>query len=213
VITVRRCAVVAGVAALVMCASCSAQPDAPSSSTLSSSTPSFPSVTADVTVPTTTSELLPTTTPADPAGRLPEDLTPNAVEDECLLTADEFGTLTGRTGIRAENTELAGGEARRSCFYAPAIADEPAARIDVYASASLPPPELVTRIAANGGRALSGTEQGAVVVTGQDGATELVVASATLLAVLTVLPGTAVVPPSDQAWAAAATAMAGRLPR
>jgi hypothetical protein len=193
-----------------MCVSCSSPPDVAAPSTLSSP----PATTDAATVPTTTSELWPSTTPADPAGRLPGDLTPNVVEDECLLTADEFGTLAGRTGLRAENAELAGGGSRRSCFYAPAFADEPAARIDVYASASLPPPVLVSRIVTNGGRALSGAGAGqsAVVVTSQDGATELVVASATLLAVLTVLPGAAAVPPSDQAWAVAATAMAGRLP-
>jgi len=135
------------------------------------------------------------------------------VEDECLLTADEYATLAGLTGLRAENTELAGGAGRRSCFYAADTADEPAARIDVYASSSLPPPELVARIVANGGRGLPGVGLGAVVVTGKDGSTELVVASTGLLAVLTVQSGGAAVPPSDQAWTTAGIAIAGRLPR
>jgi len=204
VIMLGRCAVVVGLTAVVV--ACSSPPatvsppptSTPPSTTGRSSTPSI-SVTP--------------TTAADPGGQLPGDLVPNVVDDECLLTAVELGTLVGRTAIRAENTELAGGGARRSCFYAPEAADSPVARIDVYASASLPPSELVAKIAANGGRAMAGIGQGAVVVTGQDGTSELVVASPTLLAVLTVLPGGAAAPPSDQSWTAAGTAMAGRLPR
>ena len=164
----------------------------------------------------TTTSTPPRTTVGGPAGQLPGDLTPNVVEDECLLAAGEFGSLVGRTAIRAENTELAG-DGRRSCFYLPddagGPADDPAARIDVYASASLPPPDLVARIAANGGRALAGVANGAVVVTASDGSSELVVASPALLAVLTVLPTGAATPPSDQAWTAAAAAMAARLSR
>lgn len=198
-----RWVAVLGLAAVVV--ACSSPPTAAPPSSIVA-----PSSTAVSERVTTTPK--PTTT-AQPAGQLPGDLTPNVVEDECLLTADEFGTLAGRGAIRAENTELAGGAGRRSCFYTPNAAVDPAARVDVYASASLPPPELVTRIAANGGRSLPGVGKGAVVVTGQDGTSELVVASASLLAVLTLLPGGAAIPPSDQSWTAAGTAMAARLPQ
>ena len=136
------------------------------------------------------------------------------VDDECLLTGEEFGTLVGQSSIRAENTEIAGDATRRSCFYAREDADEPAGRIDVYAPASGAPADLVARIAANsaGARTLVGVGAGAVVLAGQSGSTEFVVASAGLLAVLTVLPGGASVAPTDDAWTAAGTSMAGRLP-
>lgn len=204
-ITLGRC--LAGLAAVVACAACSSPPAAtpPATSTTTAASTTTPS--------RTTTTVAPTTTAADRGGQLPGDLTPNVVDDECLLTAQEYGALAGSTGIRAENTELAGGGGRRSCFYSPDGSDEPAARIDVYASSSLPPPELVARIVAGGGRPLAGVAQGAAVVTAQDGSVELVVASPALLAVLTVLPGGTAAPPSDQAWTEAATAMAGRLPR
>lgn len=169
---------------------------------------------ATSTISTSPRTLPPTTaltTAPSPTRQLPGDLTPNVVEDECLLTAAELGILISRSPVRAENTEQAGGGARRSCFYTLDAADEPAARIDVYSSASLPPPELLARIAANGGRPLP-DGQGAVVVTGREGVAELVVASPILLAVLTILPGGAATQPSDQAWTAAGTAMASRLP-
>ena len=189
---------------------CSSPPEGPPAA---SPTPAPVTSRPSSTVLPTTDVSATSTTAADPGGQLPGDLVPNVLDDECLLTADELGALVGRTGMRGDNTELAGGGARRSCFYAPEVADDPVARIDVYSSSSLPPPELVARIAANGGRALTGVGQGAVVVTGQDGATELVVASPSLLAVLTVLPGGAAVPPPDQAFAVAGMAIAGRLPR
>ncbi|HEY0637114.1 MAG TPA: hypothetical protein VGD67_05670 [Pseudonocardiaceae bacterium] len=152
--------------------------------------------------------------PSDPsAGGLPGDLVPNAVEDECLLTAAEFELLTGERELRAENTELAG-DGRRSCFYGADDADEPAGRIDVYSSASLSPPQLVTRIAAGGAgaRALAGVGSGAALVTGTGGTAELVVASPTLLVVLTLLTGDTAAPPSDEALTAAGAAMLTRLP-
>ena len=199
-------AVVALATVITACASPTAAPPA-TVSTQTATTSTAPSL------GTPSSRAPATSTATDPGDQLPGDLTPNVVEDECLLTPNEFGALAGRGAIRAENTELAGGGARRSCFYAPATADDPAARIDIYASQSLPPPELVARIGANGGHPLPGVGQGAAVIAGQDGSAELVVASATLLAVLTVLPAGAATPPSDQAWTAAGTAMASRLPR
>jgi len=171
--------------------------------------------TARASTPATTTRQATRSTSVRPetGGALPGDLTPNVVEDECLLTGIEFGALAGLSAVRAENTELAGAGGRRSCFYLPSGTDDPAARIDVYASASLPPPELVARIAANGGRALAAVGQGAALVSTPNGGFELAVASATLLAVLTVLPGGAVAPPADEAWTAAGAAMAARLTR
>lgn len=178
--------------------------DFPSESDTSSSD-EFPSGDDD---PSSTDEL--------PPGDLPGDLTPNAVDDECLLTAAEFEVLTGLSALRAENTELAG-DGRRSCFYGPSDPesdDGPAGRVDVYASASLPPADLVSRITANsaGSRPLTGVGTGAVVVSGSAGTSELVVASATLLVVLTLLPDDTAIPPSDEAWTAAGATMVGRLP-
>jgi hypothetical protein len=209
---VVRCAVLLWLAAaLAAAASCSSGPAETAgrpAATTSRATTTPARSTSRSPAPTTTAA---TTTPADAGGALPGDLTPNVVEDECLLSAAEFAALTGRAAVRAENTELAGGGGRRSCFYTPEGADDPAARIDVYASASLPPPELVARIAANGGRALPGVGRGAALVSGQGGAVELVVASATLLTVLTVLPSGAVAAPPDAAWVAAGNAMAAHL--
>lgn len=183
----------------------------PASAAASSTSPSRPTRTSR---PTST----PTSTSAgdELSGGLPGDLLPHAVEDECLLTGAEFEVLTGRESLRAENTELAG-DGRRSCFYGPADPnsdDGPAGRVDVYSSASLPPPDLVSRIAATaaGSKPLTGVGSGAVVVTGASGRSELVVASPNLLIVLTLLPGGAATPPSDEAWAAAGATMVGRLP-
>jgi hypothetical protein len=211
VAAVATVAAVAAVAALTSVVACS------SSSTATSAVPAVPSTL--VPLPsvrsTTPAASAPTTTvAASPTGQLPSDLTPNVVTDECLLTATELGALISRGPIRAENTELTGGgAARRSCFYTPDNADDPAARIDIYASASVPPPDLLARIVANGGHPLPEVGQGAVVIAGREGVFELVVASPTLLAVLTILPGGAAIQPSDQSWTAAGTAMASRLPR
>lgn len=159
--------------------------------------------------PTGTTGTTSTALPADP---LPEDLVPNVVQNECLLTAAEFGGLIGRIVQRAENTELADGTGRRSCIYADQD-DQPTGRVDVYAPASAPAGQLVSRIASNSERSqrIDNIGEGAVVLSGLDGTTELVVASRTLLVILTVLPGTAI-PPSDAAWSVAAAAMFDQLP-
>jgi len=192
--------------------SSSTSPSSSSSSSSDDESPSSSSPSASGEETSTSFDEDATPTDEVPPGDLPGDLTPNVVEDECLLTASEFEVLTGQTSLRAENTELAGG-GRRSCFYAAEDADSPLGRVDVYASVSLTPPVLVTRIAANGaGRSLTGVGSGAVVVEGQSGTAELVVASPTLLIVLTMLPGGTSTPPSDEAWTAAGATMVGRLP-
>lgn len=165
----------------------------------------FPSTRA-----TTTTRPNPSTTA--PAGGLPSDLVPNVVEDECLLTPEQFGSLAGRQVARAENTELADAGARRSCFYT-ATGNEPVGRIDVYAPAAASARDLVARIATHsaGARSLPGIGDGCVVVPGQEGSFELVVGSRALLVVLT-LPAGAAAAPQDAAWAMAATAMLSGLP-
>lgn len=162
---------------------------------------------------TTTPRPSPSTTA--PVGGLPSDLVPNVVEDECLLTPQQFGALAGRQVTRAENTELADAGARRSCFYTfyTATGDEPVGRIDVYAPAATSARDLVARIATHsaGARSLPGIGDGCVVVPGQQGSFELVLGSRALLVVLT-LPAGAAAPPTDAAWSTAATAMLSRLP-
>lgn len=190
---------------------CTSPPAAAPSSAPSSAAPS---TVARTTPHPTTVEVTDTLDPGDLGSTLPGDLTPNVVEDECLLTASEFDAMLGTAATHAENTELAG-SGGRSCFYAAIGADEPDARIDVYASTALPPTELVARIIANGGRALTTPAAapigaGAVTLNSANGATELVVASPGLLAVLTLLPGLAI--PSDEALATAGLAMASRMP-
>jgi hypothetical protein len=137
---------------------------------------------------------------------------PNAVEDECLLTPAEFTSLAGRSVVRAENTELADAGARRSCFYTATGSPDPLGRIDVYTASAAPARDLVTRVAANttGSRPINGVGDGAVVVPGSTGSFEFVVASGTLLVVLTLSSGVAATP-ADTAWTSAGTAMAGRL--
>ena len=190
---------------------CGAQaPDAgPATSTRAATPAATTRASSPIQLPVTTRST--TTPPAPTGGELPDDLVPNVVEDECLLTPAQFGGLVGRAVGRAENTELAG-TARRSCFYA--AGDEPLGRIDVYAPAATSAAELVTRITANstGARPLAGIGQGCAVVPGQQGSFELVVASASMLLVLTLQPGAVATPPADPAWSAAASAMLTALP-
>jgi hypothetical protein len=115
--------------------------------------------------------------------------------------------------VRAENTELADAGGRRSCFYE-ATGDEPVGRIDVFAPSAASAPDLVARIAANSPSAkpLAGIGDGCVLVSGQQGASELVIASRALLVVLTLEPGAASTPPADEAWSAAGSAALARLP-
>jgi hypothetical protein len=143
---------------------------------------------------------------------IPADLVPNVVEDECLLTPQQFGSLAGREVTTAENIEAADGGGRRSCFYSDS-GNGPAGRIDVYAPAAASAHDLVARIAANspGSRPISGVGDGCVVVPGREGSFELVVASRALLIVLTLRPGGAAAP-ADAAWQPAGTAMLARLP-
>jgi hypothetical protein len=205
-----RVAVVAAVLAFV--AGCDGSGGSPEAS---STTP--PTTRSSVPVSSSTSVTIKPTTSTSgvPAQGLPSDLTPNVVEDECLLTGEELGALVGRGSVLAENTEIAGDATRRSCFYTPESTADPVARIDVYAAVSATPAELVSRVAANspGSMSLAGIGTGAVVVQGQGGTAELVVASQTLLAVLTVLPGGAPTPPSEVAWTTAGAQIASRLPR
>jgi hypothetical protein len=72
----------------------------------------------------------------------------------------------------------------------------------------------VARIAANsaGSHPISGVGDGGVLVPGQDGSFELVVASRALLVVLTLPAGAAATPPDDAAWSSAGAAMLTRLP-
>lgn len=158
--------------------------------------------------PSRTTTSRPTT--SGTAAALPTDLVPNVIEDECLLTPAQFGTLIGGTVTVAENTELADADGRRSCFYSGTQA-QPFGRIDVYAPAAASARELVERIAATGAKSLAGIGEGCVVVSGQQRSFELVVASGALLVVLTLPPGTASTPPADADWSAAATAMLTRL--
>jgi hypothetical protein len=153
-----------------------------------------------------------TSTATTSSGGLPADLVPNVVEDECLLGPADLGALTGRAVARAENTELADDAGKRSCFYTSSN-EEPLGRIDVYAPATTPASQLVTRIAANstGSRTLTGLGDGAVLVAARDGSFEFVVASRALLIVLTLPPGAVSIPPTDAAWSAAGTAMLARL--
>jgi hypothetical protein len=203
------------VAAVALVAACSATPDqaAPPASSASSSpeltTP--PSVTSTATS-TTTSTGDESTTPTSSGGALPDQLVPNVVDDECLLTPAQFGSLAGRQVIRAENTELADNDGRRSCFYV-SPDDEPLGRTDVYAPAAVAARDLVARVAANStaSRTLTGVGEGAVVVPGRDGSFELVVASSALLVVLTLPARSVGTSPDDAAWSAAATAMLARL--
>lgn len=196
--------------ALPLLASCT-QPTGADPAPSGTSVTSQPSVRPSLSNPpsrTTTSR--PATT-SGTAAALPTDLLPNVIEDECLLTPAQFGTLIGGTVTVAENTELADAAGRRSCFYSGAQA-QPFGRIDVYAPAAASAGELVTRIATNGAKSLAGIGEGCVVVSGQQGSFELVVASGALLVVLTLPPGTASTPPADAAWSAAATAMLSHLP-
>lgn len=210
-------------AAVLALAGCTSPPAAGPGS--SSASPSGSSAEGTTTSPSSSDEETATSTTsatgADPGSGsgsgsgLPNDLTPNVIEDECLLTGAEFSALTGQPSIRAENTQFAGDASRRSCFYAPESADDPAGRVDVYATTSATPSELVARIASNvaGSRTLPGVGTGAVVLQASGGTFELVVASASLLAVLTLLPAGAATPPADDAWTTAGTAIASRMPR
>ena len=198
---------------LPVLASCN-QPTGADPALSGTSVTSQPSVRPSLSNPpsrTTTSRPTVSGTGSGTAAALPTDLVPNVIEDECLLTPAQFGTLIGGTVTVAENTELADAEGRRSCFYSGAGA-EPFGRVDAYAPAAASAGELVARIAASGAKSLAGIGEGCVVVSGQQGSFELVVASGALLVVLTLPPGTVSTPPDDADWSAAATAMLARLP-
>lgn len=178
-----------------------------------STTPAGAATTTVLTSSQRPSTTATTTVDPEPGVGLPGELRPNVVDDECLLTGAEFAALLGLTAVHAENTELVGGTARRSCFYSQDATADPAGRIDLYAPTTATPAELVARIATNsaGARMLPAVASAAVVLAGTGGSAELVVASTGLLAVLTVLPGSSATP-ADSAWTTAAQAIAGRLP-
>lgn len=211
----RLVALLALLALVALVAACSAPPDqaaSPSASTPPSSpevtTPSSTSTTGEPAGESTGEPTGGSTTPTSSGGALPDQLVPNVVDDECLLTPAQFGSLAGQQVARAENTELADNDGRRSCFYT-SPDDEPLGRTDVYAPAAVAARDLVARVAANstGSRTLTGVGEGAVVVPGRDGSFELVVASSALLVVLTLPARSVGAPPDDAAWSAAATAM------
>lgn len=137
-------------------------------------------------------------------------LTPNVVEDECLLDGAQFTALSGQETPGGENTVLgsAGQDLGRSCFYLTTGGRRPVGRIDVSATDGPPPAEVVQRLMSRGNHAVFDVASGAVVLdtVGAPGA-EMYVATNRYLIQIHLDQAK----PDDERWAAAGRAAATRL--
>jgi hypothetical protein len=142
------------------------------------------------------------TTPAGPRSGLDVD----ALDDECLLNAAEFGDLVGVAVRPPTQGSVERGDGSRSSSCVATTGTEPVAMINVYAVRSGTPADYV-RAGPAGRRDLPGVGEAAAVIDTATGPT-LQLASPRYL--VTILVDGRV--PSDDAWRAAAAAALSRLP-
>jgi hypothetical protein len=135
------------------------------------------------------------------------------VQDQCLLTAAEFGALAGRPSNRGENSADTGqGTQSRECWYSAATGNAALGRINVYGSNGPPPPELLQRVIGKvaGSRPLAAVGRAAVILPDGNGRPDmdLWVATDRYVVQIHVVDN----PPDDAHWTAAGTAAAQHLP-
>jgi hypothetical protein len=143
-----------------------------------------------------------------PAGR--SGLTADVVVDECLLDAEQFGTLLGRPVLEPEqlDTPRSDGSTGSSCYVHSAEGyPTPLAAVNVYLPRSGTPTEFVRNGPTGGRRDLAGLGEAAALYDTATGLT-LQVASPRYVVTIAVLEGE----PPEEEWRTAATAALAALP-
>ena len=166
--------------------------------------PAEPPTTTPPARPPTTSPTAPPPPPAGPRAGLDTD----AIRNECLLNASEFGALVGGPVRPPEQGTIDRGDGTRSSSCVATTGHDPVAMINVYTVRAGTPADYVRAGGTDGRRALAGVGEAAVVIDTEAGPT-LQLASARHLVTILVSGRT----PSDEAWREAALAALARLPR
>ncbi|RJQ80965.1 DUF3558 domain-containing protein [Pseudonocardiaceae bacterium YIM PH 21723] len=131
--------------------------------------------------------------------------------DECLLTAEQFATLTGRETHKAEMGPPSSNDAAaRSCFYTAQAGQTAIGRIDVFGTRGLSPEEVVTKAIAKGNHKIENVGKAAALLRGTFPTVnnEMYFASGDYLVLIRV--NEAEVP--DDRWQAAGGQAIGKLP-
>jgi hypothetical protein len=144
----------------------------------------------------------PPTVPAGPRSGLEVD----ALADECLLNAAEFGDLVGAVVRPPAQGSVQRHDGSRSSSCVATTGNEPVAMINVYTVLSDTPADYV-RAGPTGRRELPGVGEAAAVIDTATGPTLQLASPRYLVTVL--VAGRA---PSDEAWRTAAAAALSRLP-
>jgi hypothetical protein len=166
---------------------------------------------APPTVPAGTAPREPSGPPSLPPPGAPlgprAGLDADALADECLLNASEFGALVGGPVRPPEQGTVERGDGTRSSSCVATAGNEPVAMINVYTVRAGTPADYVRAGGSAGRRELPGVGDAAVLIDTQTGPT-LQLASPRYLMTILVSGRT----PPDEAWRAAALAALDRLP-